>query len=85
MPFINFSLVYHSIQEAKQHEKKKENEECQWCKSEIPKGVVKCKFCTSLLSEKVPPEYKRSEMNADNSGGSGGNDDGERNALIDLH
>ncbi|CAJ0649099.1 2471_t:CDS:2 [Entrophospora sp. SA101] len=77
--------VYHSIQESRKRENKESTEECQWCQSELPKGAIKCKFCTSLLAEKIPPEYKRNEMNADSSGSGGANDaDNERSALIDL-
>jgi len=66
--FIAFTLFwivygYSKFKEAREkldHEKKQtDTEPCPWCKASVPKGAVKCQFCTSIMSEKIPPQYRR--------------------------
>ncbi|CAG8747434.1 8482_t:CDS:1, partial [Acaulospora morrowiae] len=42
-------------------------ESCPWCNSSIPKDAVRCKFCTSIVNEKVPPQYKRDGTGTSNN------------------
>ncbi|RIA98553.1 large conductance mechanosensitive channel protein [Glomus cerebriforme] len=64
---INFFLVCFTlfwifyllnvIHEAKK--KKDDTDPCPWCQELVPKDAVKCKYCTSIINEKIPPQYKR--------------------------
>ncbi|RHZ79554.1 hypothetical protein Glove_144g130 [Diversispora epigaea] len=38
---------------------KEKTEECPWCQADIPIGSIKCQFCTSVINEKIPPQYLR--------------------------
>jgi len=68
---INFFMVcfalfwifyfYSLINEAREAKKvvKDETDPCPWCQELVPKDAVKCKYCTSIINEKIPPQYKR--------------------------
>ncbi|RUP51588.1 hypothetical protein BC936DRAFT_147235 [Jimgerdemannia flammicorona] len=30
---------------------------CPWCKGTIPYGAIRCQLCTSIVCEKIPPQY----------------------------
>ncbi|CAI2170502.1 6810_t:CDS:2 [Funneliformis geosporum] len=77
---INFLLVcgtlfwifyaYSIIKESKKEED--DEDPCPWCQELVSKDAVKCKYCASIINEKIPPQYKRDINNV-----------GDR-ALIDL-
>ncbi|GBB85680.1 hypothetical protein RclHR1_12160005 [Rhizophagus clarus] len=55
--FYFFNIIHEEFESQKKA--KDENEPCPWCKEPVPKDAVKCKSCTSIVNEKIPPQYKR--------------------------
>ncbi|RGB43928.1 large conductance mechanosensitive channel protein [Rhizophagus diaphanus] len=54
--FYAFNIIHENFESSK---KKDETDPCPWCQELVPKDAVKCKYCTSIINEKIPSQYKR--------------------------
>jgi large conductance mechanosensitive channel len=67
---INFVLIcftlfwlfyFYSLANEGRKKKEEHEDECPWCQELVSKDAVKCKYCTSIIKEKIPPQYKRDD------------------------
>ncbi|CAG8557890.1 21648_t:CDS:2, partial [Dentiscutata erythropus] len=73
--FVLFWIIwgYNKFKSLREKVEATKTETCPWCLATIPLNATKCQLCTSIISQKIPPEYKRDANAGSNS-----------NTLIDL-
>ncbi|KAF0412165.1 mechanosensitive ion channel protein MscL [Gigaspora margarita] len=73
--FVLFWIIwgYNKFKSLRTKAEAEKTETCPWCLAKITLNATKCQFCTSIVNEKIPPEYKRDANASSNN-----------NTLIDL-